>query len=96
MIQMHLDNILVLPDALVGEHVTQSGLIIKTDIHETPQTRGTVINVGSGTYQAGTWINTFLKKGDRVVFKPYTGYKIEEDNVEYLVFKEPDIIGVIR
>ena len=96
MIQMHLDNVLVLPDKPEGEKVTQSGLIIKTDMQEVQPTRGTVVHVGDGTYQAGVWIKTLLKAGDKVMFKPYTGYKIEDDNTEYLVFKEPDIIGVFK
>jgi chaperonin GroES len=96
MLEMILDNILVLPDEPATEKVTASGLIVET--HATPKVvnRGTIVAVGDGTYQSGVWIKTHVSVGQRVVFKPFTGFEHEEDDVKYLVLKEPDLIAVIK
>ena len=95
MLEMVLDNVLILPDKKEVETTTLSGLILQASA-EKPVDKGTVIAVGDGTYQAGTWIKTHVKVGDRVVFRPFTGYEIEEDGQTMYVFKEPDLIAVIR
>ena len=95
MLEMVLDNVLILPDEKEAETTTLSGLILQASA-EKPVNKGVVVSVGDGTYQAGVWIKTHVRVGDRVMFKPFTGYEIEEDGKTMYVFKEPDLIAVIR
>ena len=36
-----------------------------------------------------------LKVGDKILFDRYSGSKINLDNVEYLIVKEEDVLGVL-
>jgi chaperonin GroES len=36
-----------------------------------------------------------LKVGDKILFDRYSGSKINIDNVEYLIVKEEDVLGVL-
>ena len=94
MLEMVLDNILVQPDKPEGEKVI-NGIIMPGSVSDVV-TRGTVIAVGDGTYQSGVWIKTHIKVGDRVLFRQMTGFEIEDDGTKFLVFKEPDLIAVIK
>jgi chaperonin GroES len=37
-----------------------------------------------------------VKKGDRVLFGKYTGNEIKIDEVEHLMMREDDILGIIE
>jgi chaperonin GroES len=37
-----------------------------------------------------------VKVGDRVLFGKWSGTEVKLDNVEYLIMKESDIMGVIE
>ena len=36
-----------------------------------------------------------LKVGDKILFDRYSGSKINIDNVEYLIIKEEDVLGIL-
>ncbi|MBI5142971.1 MAG: co-chaperone GroES [Nitrospirae bacterium] len=69
-----------------SEEKTAGGLIIPDAAKEKPQ-RGTVEAVGGDVKE--------IKKGDVVLFDRYSGSKIKLDNVEFLIIKEEDILGIL-
>ncbi len=66
---------------------TSGGLYIPDAAKEKPQ-RGTVEAVGSEVKE--------VKVGSTVLFDKYSGSKINIDNVEYLIIKEEDILGIVE
>ena len=65
---------------------TAGGLYIPDSAKEKPQS-GKVEAVGEEVKQ--------LKVGDKILFDRYSGSKISIDNVEYLIVKEEDVLGVL-
>lgn len=66
---------------------TSGGLYIPDAAKEKPQ-RGTVEAVGPEVKE--------VKVGNTVLFDKYSGSKINIDNVEYLIIKEEDILGIVE
>jgi chaperonin GroES len=66
---------------------TAGGLYVPDVAKEKPQ-KGTVEAVGSEVKE--------LKVGDVVLFEKYSGAKIKLNDVEYLIVKEEDILGIIQ
>jgi chaperonin GroES len=65
---------------------TAGGIYIPDAAKEKPQ-RGKVEAVGKDTKE--------VKVGDIVLFDKYSGSKISIDNVDYLIIKEEDVLGII-
>ena len=79
-----------------AEGKTAGGIIIPDTAKEKP-TEGEVIAVGpGGRDEAGKLIPIDVKKGDRVLFGKWSGTEVKLDEVEYLIIKESDIMGVIE
>lgn len=66
---------------------TAGGIYVPDVAKEKPQ-KGTVEAVGSEVKE--------LKVGDVVLFDKYSGSKIKLNDVEYLIIKEEDILGIIQ
>jgi len=66
---------------------TAGGIYIPDAAKEKPQ-RGRIEAVGSEVKN--------VKAGDSVLFDKYSGSKITMDNVEYLILKEEDILGILE
>jgi chaperonin GroES len=62
---------------------TAGGLYIPDTAKEKPQ---------SGKVEA---VGDDVKVGDKILFDRYSGSKINIDNVEYLIVKEEDVLGVL-
>ncbi|MBI5026085.1 MAG: co-chaperone GroES [Nitrospirae bacterium] len=72
------------------------GLYIPDTAKEKPQ-KGEIIAVGAGRVtEDGKLQKMEVKVGDIVLFDKYSGSKITMDNVEYLIIKEEDILGIIE
>lgn len=72
------------------------GLYIPDAAKEKPQ-KGEVIAVGSGRItEDGKVQKMDVKVGDIVLFDKYSGSKINMDNVEYLIVREEDILGILE
>lgn len=65
---------------------TAGGLYIPDTAKEKPQS-GKVEAVGDEVKQ--------IKAGDTILFDKYSGSKINIDNVEYLIVKEEDVLGIL-
>lgn len=65
---------------------TAGGLYIPDSAKEKPQS-GKVEAVGDDVKS--------LKIGDKILFDRYSGSKINIDNVDYLIIKEEDVLGIL-
>jgi len=78
------------------EEVTKSGIVLPDTAKEKPQ-QGEVVSVGSGRLlDNGQRVAIDLKAGDKVLFSKYAGNDIKIDEVEYLILRESDILGVME
>lgn len=88
------DRVLVV--GIEEKEKTSGGIIIPDTAKEKPQ-EGKVVAVGPGKWdENGKRIPLQVKKGDRVLFGKYTGNEIKIDEVEHLIMREDDILGVIE
>ena len=74
----------------------KGGIIIPDTAKEKPL-EGKVIAVGSGKLDdSGKAIPMQVKKGDRVLIGKYAGNEIKIDDVEHVIIREDEILGVIQ
>lgn len=86
----------VVVKALPSEETTKSGIVLPETAKEKPQ-EGEVISVGPGRLlDNGTRVPIDLKVGDKVLFSKYAGNEVKIDEVEYLILREADVLGVIE
>ena len=87
------DGVVVKPQE--KEEVTASGLVLPDTAREKPQ-EGEVIAVGPGRVaDDGKRIDMEVTKGDKVVYSKYAGTEVKEDEVEYLILRESDILAKV-
>ncbi|MEA1959313.1 MAG: co-chaperone GroES [Chloroflexota bacterium] len=80
---------------LEEEKKTKGGIILPDTAKEKPQ-RGVVEAVGPGKMDdSGKHIQMDIKKGDEVIYQKYTGTEIKENDKEYLILRESDILAKI-
>ena len=78
------------------EEKTKGGIIIPDSAKEKPM-EGEVIAIGAGKIlENGTKHPLEVKAGDRVLFSKYAGTEIKIDEVEHLIMREDDILGIIE
>ena len=87
------DRVLVKP---VDEaEVKKGGIIIPDTAKEKPQ-EGEVIAVGKGRVTSkGERIALEVKKGDKVLFRKYSGTEINVEDKKYLILQENEILATI-
>jgi chaperonin GroES len=75
---------------------TASGLYIPDTAKEKPQ-KGEIVAVGAGKItDDGKLQPVAVKVGDVVLFDKYSGSKVTMDDVEYLIIREEDILGILE
>jgi chaperonin GroES len=85
----------VVVERIEAEARTAAGIIIPDTAKEKPQ-QGEVVAVGpGGRDENGKLIPIDVKAGDRVLFGKWSGTEVKIDDVEYLIMKESDIMGVL-
>jgi chaperonin GroES len=72
-----------------AENKTKSGIIIPETAKEKPQ-EGIILAVGKEVK------NTILKVGEKVLFKKYSGTKINYKQKKYLIIHKTDILAIIK
>jgi chaperonin GroES len=78
-----------------AEAKSAGGIIIPDTAQEKPS-QGEVTAIGpGGRDEAGKLIPIDLRVGDRVLFGKWSGTEVKIDDVELLIMKESDIMGVI-
>ena len=73
----------------------KGGIIIPDTAKEKPM-EGKVIAVGPGRVEEGKRIALEVKAGNRVLFGKYTGTEIKIEDVEYVILREDEILGIIK
>jgi chaperonin GroES len=74
----------------------KGGIIIPDTAKEKPQ-EGEVIAVGGGKKtEEGKVIPLDVKAGDRILFGKYSGTEIKIDDVEFLIIREDEVLGIIE
>ena len=87
------DGVLIKPTE--KEEVTASGLVLPDTAREKPQ-EGEVITVGPGRLDDdGNRVAMEVKKGDLVMYRKYSGTELKEDDEDYLIVRESDIVAKI-
>ena len=72
------------------------GIIIPDSAKEKPQL-GKVVAVGRGRVNdKGEVFPLDVQVGDTVLFGKYTGTDIKIDNIEYLILREEEVLGVVQ
>ncbi|UCG53816.1 MAG: co-chaperone GroES [Candidatus Latescibacterota bacterium] len=73
----------------------KGGIIIPDTAKEKPQ-KGEVIAVGKGRLtDKGERVKPEVKKGDKILFRKYSGTEINIDDKKYIVLQESDILATI-
>jgi len=73
----------------------KGGIIIPDTAKEKPM-EGKVIAVGSGRLEKGERVKLEVKVGDKVLFGKYAGQEIKIDDVEHIILKEEEVLGIIK
>lgn len=91
------DRVLVKEDDMSESQVTTSGIIIPDSVLAEEVKTATVIKSGPGLYtQNGVLIPMTVKENDKVIIQPYAqGSKIKLEGIEYILYRESDILGII-
>ena len=77
------------------EEKTKGGIIIPDTAKEKPQ-EGKVVAVGKGKADDDGKVRPLdVKAGDRILFGKYSGSEIKIDDVEHVILREDDILGII-
>lgn len=92
------DNIVIKFEKQPKEHVTKGGIVLaSTAAAPEVQEQGEVVAVGSGRLMSdGTRVASEIKVGDMVIFNKFAGTKISDDEAEYLIVKENDILAIVK
>ncbi|MBI4160889.1 MAG: co-chaperone GroES [Acidobacteria bacterium] len=87
------DRILV--KRLEPKEEAKRGIIIPDTAKEKPM-EGKVIAVGSGRLdEHGKRVPMDVKAGDRVLIGKYAGTEIKIDDVEHIIIREDEVLGII-
>ncbi len=74
----------------------RGGIIIPDSAKEKPM-EGKVIAVGAGRVEKdGKRIPLEVKVGDRVLVGKYSGTEIKIDDVEHVILREDEVLGIIK
>jgi chaperonin GroES len=85
----------VLVKRIEPEQKAKGGIIIPDTAKEKPL-EGTVVAVGAGRMDDnGARIALEVKAGDRVLIGKYIGTEVRIDDVEHVIVREEEILGII-
>ena len=88
------DRVLIEPEK--DSEVKKGGIILPDTAKEKPQ-EGKVVAVGKGRLlEDGTVRPLEVKVGDTVLFAKYSGTEINEDQKEFTILREDDILAVLK
>ncbi len=73
----------------------RGGIIIPDSAKEKPM-EAKVIAVGSGRLEKGKRVPLEVKAGDTVLFGKYAGTEVKIDDVEHIILREEDVLGIIH
>jgi len=86
----------VLLKRIESKEQKRGGIIIPDTAKEKPM-EGKVIAVGSGRIEKdGKRTPLEVKVGDKVLFGKYAGTEIKIDDVEHIIVREDEVLGIIK
>ena len=86
----------VLVKRIEEKEMRSGGIIIPDTAKEKPM-EGKVIAVGSGRIEKdGKRTPLEVKVGDRVLFGKYAGTEIKIDEVEHVILREDEVLGILE
>ncbi len=86
----------VLVKRLEPKEQVRGRIIIPDTAKEKPQ-EGEVVAVGQGkTLEDGKVQQMSVKAGNKILFGKYAGTDVKIDDVEYIIMKEDDILGILE
>jgi chaperonin GroES len=89
-----MDRVLV--QKLKQEAKTSSGIFLPEQAKQTIN-QATVISVGQGRLlKDGSRVACTVKPGDNVIIPEFGGLRLNFDDEEYHVFRDEDIVGVVK
>lgn len=81
----------------IDEKVTKAGGIIVPDSAKEKPMEGKVIAVGTGhVNEDGKRRPLEVKVGNRVLFGKYAGTEVKLDDVEHVILKEDEVLGIVQ
>ena len=87
------DRILV--TRVAEQEVGRGGIIIPDTAKEKPM-EGKVVAVGAGKMdKSGKRIPLEVKVGDRILIGKYSGQEVKIDDVEHVILKEDEVLGIV-
>jgi len=85
----------VLVRRLDSKEEVKGGIIIPDTAKEKPM-EGKVVAIGAGRLdKAGKVIPMQVKVGDKVLIGKYAGTEVKIDDVEHVIVKEDEVLGII-
>jgi co-chaperonin GroES (HSP10) len=92
------DRVLVLAENQSKENKSKSGLILTDSVQRGQKVQGKVVAVGGGVFsQSGQPIPMTVQYGDIVLYKKdEASDKVKLAGVEYLLFREHELLGIIE
>ncbi len=86
----------VLIKRLEAKETVRGGIIIPDSAKEKPM-EGEVIAVGPGKHdEAGKLMPMTVKAGDKVLVGKYAGTEIKIEDVEHIIVREDEILGIVE
>jgi len=86
----------VLVKRIEASEKVKGGIIIPDTAKEKPM-EGKVVSVGSGRLDDnGKRVPMEVKTGNKVLFGKYAGTEIKIDDVEHIILREDEILGIIE
>jgi chaperonin GroES len=74
---------------------TKGGIVLPDTAKEKPQ-EAEVVAVGpGGRNEKGDRVPMEVKPGDRVIFAKYSGTEFKQEDEEYLILRESDVLAVV-
>ena len=81
---------------LDNERKTSSGIVIPDNAAEKPD-QGEILAVGNGKVGDDGKVRPLgVKVGDKVLFGKYSGTEVKIDEIEHLIIREEDILGIVE
>jgi chaperonin GroES len=86
----------VLVQRIEEKEQRRGGIIIPDSAKEKPM-EGKVIAVGSGRMEKdGKRVPLEVKSGDKILFGKYAGQEIKIDDIEHVILREEEVLGIIK
>ncbi len=74
---------------------SKGGILLPDSAQERPR-EGTVLAAGPGKLNENGQLDPIsVKVGDRVLFGSYSGTEVKQDDEEYLILAEDDVLGIL-